>query len=93
MRYRGFDHKAVGIAHNHINGSANCVQCGGPCQITDPTQAAYTGLIRSLLEAEEHGGVKVTYLSEHFLREHGIDLKEWRKSKRPSATQEPGESA
>ena len=88
MRYQGFYHNAVGVAHNHIHGSANCVQCGGPCQITDPTQAAYTGLIRSLMEAEQYGMGRVPYQTEYFLREQGIDLKEWRKAKRPSATQE-----
>jgi len=71
---RGFDHAAIGVAHNHLQGSAHCVECLGPCQLTDPTQSAYTGLIRALLESEVYGHGKMPYQAEWFLKEHGIDV-------------------
>jgi len=74
-----FDHKAIGIAHNHMQGSAHCVECGGACQITDPTQTAYTGLIRALFESEVWGNHKIPYQAERFLREHGIDVDAFRR--------------
>lgn len=76
----GFDHRAIGIAHNHIHGSANCFQCGGPCAITDPTQAAYTGLIRWLLESEPRYG-NMPFMAESFLVEHDINVILWREQR------------
>lgn len=78
-----FPHDAVGIAHNHRHGSANCIQCDGPCRITEPTETAYTGLIRALLESEEYGYGKVPFSAESFLEKHGINLKDWRNAERP----------
>ena len=54
-----FNHHAQGIAHNHMQGSSNCVECAGECKLTDPTQQAYTCLIRVLFEVEDHGGWKM----------------------------------
>ena len=83
-----FNHHAQGIAHNHMQGSSNCVECAGPCRLTDPTQAAYTGLIRVLFEVEDHEkglwmsgnpGFKIPYRVERFLWDHGIDVERFRK--------------
>ena len=74
-----FNHHAQGIAHNHLQGSSNCVECAGPCRLTDPTQQAYTSLIRVLFEVEDHGGWKIPYRVEKFLWDHGIDVERFRK--------------
>ena len=82
-----FNHHAHGIAHNHMQGSANCVECCGQCQITDPTQQAYTCLIRLLFDLEETDrnywmagklGFRIPYRVEKFLWDHGIDVDKFR---------------
>lgn len=72
-----FKHDSIGVAHDHMGGSGHCVECSGPCNISDPTQAAYTCLIRSLFESEQYNG-KMPYMAERCLIEHGINVESFR---------------
>jgi hypothetical protein len=73
-----FNHDSVPVFHNHFNGSARCVECAGPCKLTDPTQQALTCIVRTLWE--QSTGLPlgrndaVPSLVRRALEEHGIDL-------------------
>ena len=68
-----FNHAARAVFHDHMNGSATCVECGGPCRLTDATQAAYTSLVRSICESIEHGQA-IPYQVVKTLARNGVDV-------------------
>jgi hypothetical protein len=69
-----FDHHAVPVFHDHLEGSNHCVECAGPCTLTDPTQAAMTSLIRSLFDSEAVTSSEIPYQIVAWMGERGIDV-------------------
>ena len=42
---RGYSTNIAGMIHDHFDGSANCVQCGGECRLDDASMA-FTAIFR-----------------------------------------------
>jgi len=60
--------------HDHFDGSAHCVQCGGECQLRGGERIA-TELIRWMCEAAAlRGESKLRMCEEHVVRKSGADL-------------------
>ncbi len=66
-------HDETNIIHDHFNGSANCVECQGVCELTGGDQAL-THLVRCLCEAWSFHGQKPNYMTCGALKDLGIDL-------------------
>jgi hypothetical protein len=76
--YRAKQNVRAVTVHDHFDGCAHCVECGGPCQLTGPDRA-YTELVRAVFENLAHNGLpKALYIRDtleaagvkfdHFLR-------------------------
>lgn len=82
-----FDHKAIPVFHDHLEGSAHCIECQGPCRLTDPTQQALTSLVRALFEAEARGFKPdpIPYRIQQWFEGRGIDVNKFREHARAAA--------
>lgn len=60
------------VVHDHFDGSAHCVQCGGDCRLTG-AERLLTDLVRSLLEREAMFGGVLYWLGYSAFERHGID--------------------
>lgn len=58
--------------HDHFDGSAHCVECGGPCRL-DPESAAVTGVIRHLYEALASTGTGPNMMVRSAMEKLGLD--------------------
>ena len=68
-------YEAPAVCHDHFDGSAHCVECGGPCKLTG-TEMAYTALVRMLFESTEFAKAKwVPGLSQ--LRDSGVPIEKF----------------
>lgn len=65
--------------HDHFEGSAHCIDCGGTCRL-EGLALAYTALVRSLFESCEH----IPYRALAQLRTAGVRVDEF--LKRAAAT-------
>jgi hypothetical protein len=70
----GFDHEAKPVLHNHLNGSAHCLECQGRCTITDPTQAALTSIVRELIDTYNYTHQPFPQTVASILGRHGIEV-------------------
>ncbi len=62
--------------HDHFDGSAHCIECGGPCQL-EGAEAALTSIIRYVFESLNYGnGISYTIQSE--LVALGVDMDKFR---------------
>ncbi len=68
-----FNHAAIAICHNHIHGSAHCIECAGPCKLLEQTAQALTCIARSLVECAELGE-QISWRVKRAFKNHGIDL-------------------
>lgn len=76
----GYETKAV--CHDHFDGSAHCVQCGGECRLTG-NDMAYTALVRALCESEVYGtDVAIPYLAVNQLDRSLVPLEGFRRRAR-----------
>lgn len=67
-----YDEKAV--CHDHFDGSAHCVECGGPCRLTG-SEMAYTALVRSVFDCAAFCGQIPPHSMMQQLIRSGIDAK------------------
>lgn len=63
---------AGAVIHDHFDGSSNCVECGGECQLTGGNLLA-TQLARSLVEHAVISGQRVLGMEAHYLEKAGYD--------------------
>jgi hypothetical protein len=64
--------QAVDI-HDHFDGTAHCVQCGGKCQLP-PAELLASGLIRDLCEQWAAGYSRPWMMVEMRIKDAGVDL-------------------
>lgn len=60
--------------HDHFDGSANCVQCGGKCQLTGADLFA-TALIRFAFEGAAMTGNGLPYVMVSQMESAGVDVR------------------
>lgn len=80
----GYGNKPV--VHDHFDGSAHCVECGGHCTLTG-SDMAYTALVRALFEVDAMG-YPLAYYAEAQLTRAGVNVLNFRqraKLRRPDA--------
>lgn len=66
--------------HDHLDGSAYCVQCGGECKLVGEAMVL-AGLVRTLFEGERYHGT-MPYQAQRFLENMGLNVAGWRKAAR-----------
>ena len=64
--------------HNHSNGSANCVECGGHCKLQG-AEVVLTGLVRWIFESERLTGSRMAYQVEAQLSKIGVNVDKFRR--------------
>ena len=80
-----FDHQAQAVCHNHLNGSAHCLECGGPCVIRDATQAALTCIVRGIIAMAEINHSPIPHYLTRILQEHGVNVEAMRVAAKEAA--------
>lgn len=66
------------IIHDHFDGSAHCVECGGICSLTGDDVLA-THLIRYLFEEWAVSGRYPNYLITKAVKDTGIDFEKFKR--------------
>lgn len=61
--------------HDHFDGSANCIQCGGPCEL-EGSDLFLTEIVREMVEAWDLHGQHPAYMVQLKFDKHGIHLTE-----------------
>ena len=64
--------------HDHFDGAANCVQCGGDCRL-EGAELAFTALLRYLFDGEAYGSGFLPAMAIAHLRRIGVDVDAFRK--------------
>jgi len=61
------------IIHDHYEGAAHCVECGGPCALTGD-DLKVTNLIRAIVETAAFHGHGFNWLARDALNDLGVDV-------------------
>lgn len=64
------------VVHDHFEGSAHCVECGGDCKLTG-TEMAYTALMRWLFDGEANGSI-MSHNALGQIARSGVDIEKFR---------------
>jgi hypothetical protein len=59
--------------HDHFDGSAHCIQCGGECRLSG-AELALTEMIRWQFEAIARGAAFLSYAERSTLERIGVDI-------------------
>lgn len=76
------------IIHDHFDGSTNCVECGGDCQLFG-CDLAYSNLLRAMFEAEAYHGQKIAYMAEWCMRGANVPIEKFRERAKVSMSRIP----
>lgn len=60
--------------HDHFDGSAHCIECGGPCRLPDDERRV-TSLVRYLFESSRY----MNMMMRSVLEEFGVDIPAFQK--------------
>ena len=61
--------------HDHFDGSSNCIQCNGPCQL-EGTDLFLTNVVRQMVEAWDLHGQHPAYMVQMEFDKHHVHLRE-----------------
>lgn len=68
--------------HDHFDGSANCIECGGACKL-EGDSLALTNVVRAYFEECVRTKRPVYPWMSHFLKDAGLDIaKHWARAKK-----------